>query len=56
MANAVFGNKENFDSVWTKTEEMKANMVNDNDKFAAKAKVTFSLPEDCRSKLKPSES
>jgi len=55
MANEEFGTKENFDLVWAKTEAMKASMVNDNDKFAAKAKVTFSLPEDCRSKLRPSQ-
>ncbi|MCH8045917.1 MAG: hypothetical protein IID44_19565 [Planctomycetes bacterium] len=55
MANEEFGTKENFDLVWAKTEAMKASMVNENDRLAAKAKVTFSLPEDCRSKLKPSQ-
>lgn len=51
MANSDFGTKQQFDLVWEKTKEMKASLVNDDDKFAAKARVTFSLPEDCRSAL-----
>jgi hypothetical protein len=52
MANEEFGTKESFKSVWEQTEKMKASIISDNDQFAAKAKVTFSLPEECCSELK----
>ncbi|MCH7725482.1 MAG: hypothetical protein IH991_03215 [Planctomycetes bacterium] len=51
MANEHFGSEEQFYKVWEVTEELKATIVDAVDQDAAKAKITFSLPETCREEL-----
>lgn len=50
MANDIW-TLDKFNDLWSKTEKMKAEEVSEFDSNAAKAKVTFSIPETCREKL-----
>jgi hypothetical protein len=50
MANDLWTG-EQFDKLWAGTSALKAKLIESNDNEAAKAKVTFALPEDCRGQL-----
>lgn len=50
MANDLWDTSK-FDSMMSSTSELKATLIGANDEQAAKAKVTFALPEDCRGQL-----
>lgn len=48
MANEAFNTREKWDGVWKSTTQLKAELIEEHDSDAAKAKVTFSLPESIR--------
>ena len=50
MANDLWDG-EVFNKLWEGTSALKAKLIESNDQEAAKAKVTFALPEDCRGHL-----